>query len=183
MTPRHRPNKVRYSRCVTVSVTRLADLSNTVKTSHWKEYIWHSWVTSELSANDRKYTYRNLTFEPEAGSGRTCAGFADFVQMSGCKGKITIENSRFLGAHDDPINIHGTHLAVTGYPAPNQVSVKYMHPQTYGFQSFLPGNQIEFIDAHSLMSLAPAKVKKGGNEKRTGNTHNPRQEYPPNDPG
>lgn len=35
-----------------------------------------------------------------------------------------------------------------------------MHPQTYGFQSFLPGNQIEFIDAHSLMSLAPAKVKK-----------------------
>ncbi len=129
-------------------------------------------------------TYRNLTFEPEAGSGRTCAGFADFVQMSGCKGKITIENSRFLGAHDDPIkytrNPPGCHLATR---PPNQVSVKYMHPQTYGFQSFLPGNQIEFIDAHSLMSLAPAKVKKAENEKRTGNTHNPRQEYPSNDPG
>ena len=35
-----------------------------------------------------------------------------------------------------------------------------MHHQTYGFQSFLPGNTIEFIDPHSLMSLSSAKVKK-----------------------
>ena len=54
--------------------------------------------------------------EPEAGSGRTCAGFADFVQMSGCKGRILIENSYFSGAQDDPINIHGTHLAVKERP-------------------------------------------------------------------
>ena len=135
---------IQYSKNVTLEGVHLAFLGN-------------FGIVGQMTEN---ITYRNLTFEPEAGSGRTCAGFADFVQMSGCKGKITIENSRFLGAHDDPINIHGTHLAVTGYPAPNQVSVKYMHPQTYGFQSFLPGNQIEFIDAHSLMSLAPAKVKK-----------------------
>ena len=25
---------------------------------------------------------------------------------------IDIKNSRFIGAHDDPINIHGTHLRV-----------------------------------------------------------------------
>ena len=135
---------IQYSKNVTLEGVHLAFLGN-------------FGIVGQMTEN---ITYRNLTFEPEAGSGRTCAGFADFVQMSGCKGKITIENSRFLGAHDDPINIHGTHLAFTGYPAPNQVSVKYMHPQTYGFQSFLPGNQIEFIDAHSLMSLAPAKVKK-----------------------
>lgn len=135
---------IQYSKNVTLEGVHLAFLGN-------------FGIVGQMTEN---ITYRNLTFEPEAGSGRTCAGFADFVQMSGCKGKITIENSRFLGAHDDPINIHGTHLAVTDYPAPNQVSVKYMHPQTYGFQSFLPGNQIEFIDAHSLMSLAPAKVKK-----------------------
>lgn len=124
---------IQYSKNVTLEGVHLAFLGN-------------FGIVGQMTEN---ITYRNLTFEPEAGSGRTSAGFADFVQMSGCKGKITIENSRFLGAHDDPINIHGTHLAVTGYPAPNQVSVKYMHPQTYGFQSFLPGNQIEFIDALS----------------------------------
>lgn len=104
-------------------------------------------------------TYRNLTFEPEAGSGRTCAGFADFVQMSGCKGKILIENSRFSGAQDDPINIHGTHLAITEFISPNKIAVRYMHPQTYGFQSFLPGNEIELIDSHSLISKASFNVK------------------------
>lgn len=135
---------IQYSKNITLDGVHLAFLGN-------------FGIVGQMTEN---ITYRNLTFEPEAGSGRTCAGFADFVQMSGCKGKITIENSRFLGAHDDPINIHGTHLAVTGYPAPNQITVKYMHHQTYGFQSFLPGNEIEFIDPHSLMSLAPAKVKK-----------------------
>ncbi len=135
---------IQYSKNITLDGVHLAFLGN-------------FGIVGQMAEN---ITYRNLTFEPEAGSGRTCAGFADFVQMSGCKGKITIENSRFLGAHDDPINIHGTHLAVTGYPASNQIAVKYMHHQTYGFQSFLPGNEIEFIDPHSLMSLAPAKVKK-----------------------
>lgn len=135
---------IQYSKNITLDGVHLAFLGN-------------FGIVGQMTEN---ITYRNLTFEPEAGSGRTCAGFADFVQMSGCKGKITIENSRFLGAHDDPINIHGTHLVVTGYPASNQIAVKYMHHQTYGFQSFLPGNEIEFIDPHSLMSLAPAKVKK-----------------------
>lgn len=92
-------------------------------------------------------TCHNLIFAPEAGSGRTCAGFADFVQMSGCKGRILIENSYFSGAQDDPINIHGTHLAVKEFLAPNKVVVRYMHHQTYGFQSFFSGNELEFIDS------------------------------------
>lgn len=114
-------------------------------------------LVGQMSEN---ITYRHLTFAPEAGSGRTCAGFADFVQMSGCKGIILIENSRFTGAHDDPINIHGTHLAVTDFLSSNEIVVKYMHHQTYGFQSFLPGNEIEFIDPYSLLPLASFKVKK-----------------------
>lgn len=121
------------------------------------DFLGNFGIVGQMSEN---ITYRNMAFEPEAGSGRTCAGFADFVQMSGCKGKITIENSRFSGAHDDPINIHGTHLAVTEFLVPNQIVVKYMHHQTYGFQSFLPGNTIEFIDPHTLLSLSSAKVKK-----------------------
>ena len=114
-------------------------------------------VVGQVSEN---LTYRHLTFEPEFGSGRTCAGFADFIQMSGCKGKILIENSRFSGAHDDPINIHGTHLRITEFPAPDKIVLKYMHPQTYGFQSFFQGNEIEFIHPNTLLPLATAKVKK-----------------------
>lgn len=135
---------IQYSKNVTLEDVHLAFLGN-------------FGLVGQMSEN---ITYRNLTFAPETGSGRTCAGFADFVQMSGCKGLILIENSHFTGAHDDPINIHGTHLAVTDFLSPNEIVVKYMHHQTYGFQSFLPGNEIEFIDPYSLLPLASFKVKK-----------------------
>lgn len=135
---------IQYSRDITLEGIHFAFLGN-------------FGIVGQMSEN---LTYRKLTFEPEYGSGRTCAGFADFVQMSGCKGRIMIEDSRFLGAHDDPINIHGTHLKVTEFPASDRIVVKYMHPQTYGFQSFLPGNEIEFIHPNTLLPLASAKVKK-----------------------
>jgi len=134
---------IQYSKNITLENLHLAFLGN-------------FGVVGQMSEN---LTYRHMTFAPAEGSGRTCAGFADFVQMSGCKGKVIIEHSRFSGAHDDPINIHGTHLAVKEFPAPAQVVVRYMHHQTYGFQSFLPGNKVEFINPHSLLPMGEFKVK------------------------
>lgn len=106
----------------------------------------------------------NLTFDrlycaPEWGAGRTCTGFADFVQMSGCRGAVRILNSWFEGAHDDPINIHGTHLKVTDFVSPNQVKVRFMHGQSYGFEAFFKNDEIEFVDARTLRCLQPARVK------------------------
>ena len=105
-------------------------------------------------------TYKYLNCEPEYGSGRTCAGFADFVQMSGCKGKIHIINSRFEGAQDDPINVHGTHLKVIAYEPGNKIVVRFMHPQSYGFEAFFPGDEVEFTEIHSLQCLHKASVLK-----------------------
>ena len=104
-------------------------------------------------------TYDHLYCAPEWGSGRTCAGFADFVQMSGCRGKIRILNSYFEGAHDDPVNIHGTHLKVMEYVSDRQVKVRFIHGQSYGFEAFFKGDEVELVDAHSLRCLQPAKVK------------------------
>ncbi len=104
-------------------------------------------------------TYNRIKCEPEWGHGRTCAGFADFVQMSGCKGKLKITNSRFEGAHDDPINIHGTHLQITEYVSPNQIKVRFMHGQSFGFEAFFKGDQIELVDANTLLCLQKATVK------------------------
>lgn len=120
------------------------------------EFLGNFGIVGQMSEN---ITYRNLAFEPDSTTGRTCAGFADFVQMSGCRGKLKIENSRFVGAHDDPINIHGTHLKVLSFPSENQALVKYMHHQSYGFKQFFEGDEIEFINENSLLSVAGAKVK------------------------
>lgn len=104
-------------------------------------------------------TYRRLWCAPEPGSGRTCAGFADFVQMSGCKGRINIEDSYFEGAHDDAINIHGTHLKVTELVDKNRIRVRFMHGQSYGFAAFSKGDKIELTDIHTLLCVEKATVK------------------------
>ncbi len=96
---------------------------------------------------------------PRPETGRTNAGFADFIQISGCRGKVTVLNSMFTGAQDDGINIHGTHLKVVDKLFQNQVIVRFMHPQTYGFEAFYPGDEIEFIRPDTLMPLWGGKIK------------------------
>ena len=105
-------------------------------------------------------TFDHSNFMPKPGSGRTNAGFADFIQVSGCKGLITITNSNFSGAHDDPINIHGTHLQIVEYIDARTVKVRYMHPQTHGFQSFFAKDEIELVDTKTLLPLLKARVAK-----------------------
>ncbi len=114
---------------------------------------------SIVSQMARDITLHHLTFEPEAGGGRTCAGFADFVHCSGCSGRILVEDSRFVGAQDDPINVHGTHLAVQEFISPKQLRLRYMHSQSYGFQSFLKGDRVELVDPHTLLPLGAFRVK------------------------
>ncbi|MEK8130296.1 right-handed parallel beta-helix repeat-containing protein [Paenibacillus filicis] len=99
-----------------------------------------------------------LRLAPCEESGRTCAAFADFVHMSGCRGKITVTNSYFEGAHDDVINVHGTYLRIVGQPGHRQLLVRYMHHQTYGFQSFYPGDRIEFVRGISLIGYGSGTV-------------------------
>lgn len=79
--------------------------------------------------------------------------------MSGCSGKIRIINSYFEGAHDDPVNIHGTHLKAVGSEAPDRLTVRFMHGQSYGFTPFYKGDEVEIVDRHTLNCLQQAKVK------------------------
>ena len=104
-------------------------------------------IVSQFSEN---VSFENVNFEPTPESGRTNAGFADFLQFSSCKGLLRIRNSRFAGSHDDPINIHGTHLRVVEAVAPNKLIVAYMHPQTFGFPPFYKGDELILVNRETL---------------------------------
>lgn len=119
-------------------------------------YLGNFGVVSQTSED---IFFNHCRFAPEQGSGRTNAGFADMMQFSGCKGTIRIENSYFAGAHDDPINIHGTHLQVTKVIDRSRLRLRYMHPQTYGFQSFFPGDSIEIVNPETLLPVYSCLVK------------------------
>lgn len=106
----------------------------------------------------------NLTFDtvsvaPDKTSGRTTAAWADCIQVSGCKGKLLVKNCLFSGAHDDAINVHGTHLRVVEQISEKQIKVRFMHKQTFGFMAFNPGDEIEFVRWDSLKNYAPNRVK------------------------
>lgn len=129
--------------------------SKDVKLQGLKVYFTGNFgVVGQFSEN---ISLKNCWFGPS--DGRTCAGFADFVQMSGCKGKVLIEQCAFAGSHDDPVNVHGTHLKIVDMPARNQLVVRFMHPESYGFDAFFPGDEIRFVNPESLLYVASAKVK------------------------
>ena len=91
--------------------------------------------------------------------GRTVASTADFFQFSGCKGKLRIENCLANGAHDDYVNVHGTHLRIVEKDdGENSLLVRFMHAESWGFQAFEKGDELEFIRWDTLQPYARTKV-------------------------
>jgi len=113
-------------------------------------------LVSQFSEN---LTFDGVTIAPDPKSGRTTAAWADGIHVSGCRGKVVIKDCRFSGLHDDPINIHGTHLRVVEQVSGDQIKVRFMHDQTFGFMAFNPGDAITFVRWDSLETYAPNMVR------------------------
>lgn len=137
---------------VGVFITRSSNITFTEVGLHFLHGLG---VVGQFSEN---LTFRRINLSPRTETGRTVAGFADFVHMSGCRGKITVADSYFAGSHDDPVNVHGTYLRIVERPAANVVKVRFMHPQTYGFLAFHPGDEIDFVRSGSLITYASNQV-------------------------
>lgn len=113
-------------------------------------------IVGQFSEN---LSFMRMEIAPRAETGRTVAAFADCIHLMGCRGRIEIADSRFAGAHDDAINVHGTYMQITGRPAPNVVEVRFMHPQSYGFEAFRAGDEIEFARRSSLQAFGSGRVR------------------------
>ena len=107
-----------------------------------------------VGQHSENITMEDVDFEAPKESGRTTAGYADFVQMSGCKGAININNCTFAGPHDDPINIHGTFNTVTSISSDRRtITVQYNHHETAGFPNFFKGDEIEFMTKGNMITV------------------------------
>lgn len=110
-----------------------------------------------VTQDSENITVDSVDFSPEKDSCRKLASCADFMQFCMCRGKITVKNSRFEGAADDCINIHGIHLKITQIND-NSIKVRFMHPQTHGFNPIRTGDEIAFINPDTLLEESKAKV-------------------------
>lgn len=102
-------------------------------------------------------SFENCDFTPAVG--RTIASTADFFQFSGCRGDIKIKNCKANGAHDDYINVHGTHLRIIDKDdEKNSILVRFMHDESWGFQAFEIKDVIDFIKWDTLQPFYSATV-------------------------
>jgi len=132
-------------------------LSEDIVLSDVKMHFMHGLgIVSQFAKN---ITLSKVVVAPREDSGRVIASFADCFHFSGCKGKILVDGCKMSGAHDDPINIHGTHLKVTEITADKKIKVQFMHHQTYGFEAFFAGDSISFVSPQTLKPVVLGKLK------------------------
>ena len=98
-------------------------------------------------------TFQRVNVAPPKGTIRTCPAWADVFQFSNCRGDILVDSCRLSGMQDDPINCHGTHLRIIAKKGDNQLHVRFMHNQTYGFTPYAPGDEVAVIKHGDLREL------------------------------
>lgn len=132
--------------------------SKNITWSNAKIYFLHGLgFVSQMCEN---IIFDSIYSGPRKGSGRTCAAWADIFHFSGCKGKLEVSNSYLSAANDDAVNVHGTHLRIIEKLSNRKIKVRFMHPQTYGFNAFLAGDSVEFIRAKNLLPYSTNLVSK-----------------------
>lgn len=92
--------------------------------------------------------------------GKIIVSNADFLHFSGCKGKILVKNCVAVGAHDDVINVHGTHLTIIDKnDEEKSLSVRFKNLASWGFNAFKKGEKIELVHSKTLIPYAKARIK------------------------
>ena len=111
-----------------------------------------------LAQNSRDITYTSLDCTPK--DGRTVVSDADFFHFSGCSGTVRVAGCRSCGAHDDVINLHGTHLKIVSADRKSRtLRLRYSHPESWGFEPYAIGDRIEFVCGNTLLPYGGAVVE------------------------
>lgn len=93
------------------------------------------------------------------GTGRVHTAGADATHFSNTRGEVIVEKALFEGMMDDAINVHSTCLGITEVVDSHTLKCRYMHGQAVGFEVFLPGEKLRFINGPTLEPGATATVK------------------------
>jgi Right handed beta helix region len=113
-------------------------------------------IVSQYSEN---LVFKGVRVAPRQGSGRIISAFADCFHFSGCRGSILLDSCCTKGSHDDAVNIHGTQLRIVSISDSKMLRVRFMHPQTWGFEAFHPGDSIAYINPQTLLPTGYGVVR------------------------
>lgn len=95
---------------------------------------------------------------PPEGSLRVLSITADATHFVNIKGKIELVDCVFESQKDDATNIHGLYARITRKIAPDEIEVKFVHPQQFGVDFIKPGMRLELTKGPTLEPLGYAVV-------------------------
>ncbi len=121
--------------------------------------IYHAGGMAVVAQRSENITLDHVQVTPAPNSGRVLSASADATHFSNCSGKILMTNCLFECQDDDATNIHGIYEQVTQKLGPNQIEVKLVHPQQFGFNFIKPGMNLEFVHSDSLVTYATGTVE------------------------
>jgi Right handed beta helix region len=112
-----------------------------------------------LSQYSENLTFNNVHCVPNPKKNRVFAGHDDGLHFSNCKGQISVNQCRFLGLMDDPINVHGTSVQIIEKITGKKLLCKFMHDQSIGTVWARPGEKIAFIENESMHTFGRGVVE------------------------
>ncbi|NOR75616.1 MAG: alpha-1,3-galactosidase B, partial [Draconibacterium sp.] len=130
--------------------------------------IYHATGLGILSQFSEDLIFDEYHAIPNKNKNRYFGGGDDGLQISNCKGLITVKNCEFAGLMDDPINVHGTSVRIEKIISDKQLECKFMHHQSEGMNWGHMGDKISFIENLSMQSIAIGELesfKKIDNQK------------------
>ena len=141
--------------CRRTNVGIFVDKSKNIKFENVKQHYNNS--LAFVAQNSEYITLDGVDFSPREGREVDFCSCADFAQFCMCRGKIRVLNSNFDNAGDDVVNVHGFHFEIVESNK-DKMTVKFRHPQSYGFECIRPGDIIAFIDPKTLLEVGQTKV-------------------------
>jgi hypothetical protein len=120
--------------------------------------LYHACGLGILAQFSEDLTFSEYRAIPNKNKNHYFGGGDDGLQISNCKGNITVSNCEFEGLMDDPINVHGTSVQVQEIISPIELKCKFMHHQSVGLNWGHPGDVINFIENEKMNSFGKGKI-------------------------
>jgi hypothetical protein len=121
--------------------------------------LYHATGLGILAQFSEDLTFDRYRAIPNKAKNRYFGGGDDGIQVSNCKGQITINNCEFAGLMDDPINVHGTSVQVIEILTDKQLKCRFMHHQSVGLNWGHPGDKISFIENSGMNSIGTGEIE------------------------
>ena len=134
-------------------------ISDSARTTLDHVTVYHAGGMAVIAQRSRDVTLNHVQVTPSPGTGRVISASADATHFANCLGQISMIDCLFENQEDDATNIHGIYAQVDREMSPTEMEVRLVHPQQFGFDFIVPGEDLELVHGSSLVAFGKACVK------------------------